>query len=204
MVEALIDAVHKGGARPRGRAGTKAAPSARGESAAAGAATRPARIAADARGESSALDVAARPARIVAEGAVGAVLAVIHARLCERDPKPLAGLLDQLMGMIVLPYRGPEEAQRELLRPARRGRRRHAAPADPLRDSGMRLTYRTVRVLLAIAELGERESEGRPGSNSREVADAAGVSDQGQISKLLWRLEHLGLIDTNGPSSRPR
>jgi DNA-binding PadR family transcriptional regulator len=30
--------------------------------------------------------------------------------------------------------------------------------------------------------------------NSRAVGDAAGISDQGQISKLLRRLEHLGLI----------
>jgi AcrR family transcriptional regulator len=176
VVGVLIDAVHSGGARPRGRAGATAPVAGMGEGGAVG--------------------VAVRPARIVAEGAVGAVLAVIHARLCERDPKPLAGLLNQLMGMIVLPYRGPEAAQRELLRPARRGRRRPAAPADPLRDLRMRLTYRTVRVLLAIAELGGRGAEGGRGSNNREVADAAGVSDQGQISKLLWRLEHLGLIDT--------
>ncbi len=131
-----------------------------------------------------------RPTRIVAEGAVGAVLAVIHARLSARDPKPLAGLLNQLMGMIVLPYRGPEAAERELGRQAPKPRRRPtpAAPADPLRELGMRLTYRTVRVLLAIAE--------HPGASSREVADASGISDQGQMSKLLWRLEHLGLIDT--------
>ncbi len=153
VVEALINIVHQGGARPRGGPGR-------------------------------------RPTRIVAEGAVGAVLAVIHVRLSARDPKPLAGLLNQLMGMIVLPYRGPEAAERELGRQAPKPRRRPtpAAPADPLRELGMRLTYRTVRVLLAIAE--------QPGASSREVADASGISDQGQMSKLLWRLEHLGLIDT--------
>ena len=115
---------------------------------------------------------------------------MIHARLNARDPKPLAGLLNPLMGMIVLPYRGPEAAERELGRQAPKPRRRPtpAAPADPLRELGMRLTYRTVRVLLAIAE--------HPGASSREVADASGISDQGQMSKLLWRLEHLGLIDT--------
>ncbi len=130
-----------------------------------------------------------RPPPIVAEGAVGAVLAVIHARLSASDPKPLAGLLNQLMGMIVLPYQGAEAAKRELKRPAARPSRRPVtAPADPLRDLGMRLTYRTVRVLLAIAE--------QPGASSREVADASDITDQGQMSKLLWRLEHLGLIET--------
>ena len=56
----------------------------------------------------------------------------------------------------------------------------------------MRLTYRTVRVLLAIAELAGGVSSGR------QVADASGVADPGQMSKLLWRLAHLGLI-ANSP-----
>ena len=34
--------------------------------------------------------------------------------------------------------------------------------------------------------------------SNREVSDAAGVADQGQISKLLARLEHLGLIVNMG------
>lgn len=54
----------------------------------------------------------------------------------------------------------------------------------------MRLTYRTLMVLSAIAT--------RPGSSNREIADGAGVSDQGQISKLLGRLERLGLIENTG------
>ncbi len=54
----------------------------------------------------------------------------------------------------------------------------------------MRLTYRTVRVLVAIATV--------PGASNREVSDAAGVADQGQISKLLVRLERLGLIENVG------
>jgi hypothetical protein len=33
-----------------------------------------------------------------------------------------------------------------------------------------------------------------PNPSSRQVADAFGVTDQGQMSKLLWRLESLGLI----------
>ncbi len=173
VVQALIDAVHQGGVRPRGS-------TARGD---AGAKAR-----VDGSG------TVGRPPRIVAEGAVGAVLAVIHARLSARDPKPLAGLLNHLMAMIVLPYQGVEAAERELKRQAPRSRRRPAtvSPADPLRDLGMRLTYRTVRVLLAIAELGGRGSY----PSSREVADASDITDQGQMSKLLWRLEHLGLIDT--------
>ncbi|MFI4993422.1 MAG: hypothetical protein ACHQCH_07390 [Solirubrobacterales bacterium] len=58
---------------------------------------------------------------------------------------------------------------------------------------GIRRTYRTGRVLSAIAEL----SESHPPSN-REVADAAGVLDQGQICKLLKRLAVLRLIENTG------
>ena len=54
----------------------------------------------------------------------------------------------------------------------------------------MRLTYRTVRVLVAIAAHAD--------ASNRKVAEAAGVQDQGQISKLLARLEHLGLIQNTG------
>jgi AcrR family transcriptional regulator len=138
-----------------------------------------------------------RPQRIVAEGVVGAVLAVIHARLCEPSPRPLSELQNKLMSIIVLPYQGPAAAALELERPVPRVRRRAVVQNDPLRELDMRLTYRTVRVLLAISELGE----GGPGPSSREVADAADISDQGQISKLLRRLEHLGLI-ANGTSHR--
>jgi DNA-binding MarR family transcriptional regulator len=54
----------------------------------------------------------------------------------------------------------------------------------------MRLTYRTIRVLLAIGE--------QPGASNREIGAAAGIEDQGQISKLLARLARLGLIDNAG------
>ncbi len=69
-----------------------------------------------------------------------------------------------------------------------------SATGDPLRELDMRLTYRTVRVLLAIDAIGGR---GSPPSN-RQVATAAGISDQGQISKLLARLQPLGLIGNTG------
>jgi AcrR family transcriptional regulator len=128
-----------------------------------------------------------RPDALVAEAVVGAVLAVVHARMLEGDTRPLAGLLNPLMAMIVLPYLGTAAGERERARPEPPPARRPVRPhADPLRNLDMRLTYRTVRVLLAIAE--------HPQSNNRQVSQVAGVSDQGQISKLLMRLQKLGLI----------
>jgi hypothetical protein len=127
---------------------------------------------------------------LTSEGVVGGVLSVLHARLIEHR----AGLLEltgSLMGMIVLPYLGPAVAQKESSQPTpKRGSHARAASGDPLRDLEMRLTYRTVRVLLSIAS--------SPGASNREIGVAAGIDDQGQISKLLSRLERLGLIENSG------
>jgi hypothetical protein len=61
---------------------------------------------------------------------------------------------------------------------------------DRLRELGIRSTYRTGCVLAAIAK--------HPGASNREVADAAGILDEGQISRLLKRLQKLGLIENTG------
>jgi AcrR family transcriptional regulator len=132
-----------------------------------------------------------RPPELTAEAVVGAVLAVVHARLLERDRRPLLGLLNPLMGMIVLPYLGQAAASEELARPVPKApRRSRRSTGDPLGGLEMRLTYRTLRVLAAIAA--------QPQASNRLVADSAGVQDQGQISKLLGRLETLGLIANSG------
>ncbi len=171
--------------------------------------------------EARAVKAGEGPPALIGEGVVGGVLSLIHARLVfpvlatqlgasSSAPGPpdassgsgeagsLVELLNPLVSMIVSPYLGPAAARRELERPApvsldgasgidcaRSGSR------DPLRELDMRLTYRTVRVLLAIDELAE------PGvhPSNRRVADAAGISDQGQVSKLLARLRQLGLIE---------
>jgi AcrR family transcriptional regulator len=131
------------------------------------------------------------------EGVVGAVLAVLHTRLSERgrgsvrNGAPLTSLASPLMGMIVLPYLGSAAAARELARPAPKvTAARPDVREDPLKGLDMRLTYRTVRVLLAIAAT--------PGASNRQVGDAAGIADQGQTSKLLQRLMHLGLTANAG------
>ncbi len=155
---------------------------------------------------------------LTAEGVVGAVLSVIHARILERHTRvpsrsrngrisryprePVASLielLNPLMGVIVLPYLGQAAARRELEQPppktttlpssapqrSSRGAP-NPSPANPLVGLNMRITYRTLQVLRTIAET--------PGASNRQIADHAGIHDQGQISKLLTRLQRLGLI----------
>lgn len=128
---------------------------------------------------------------LTAEGVVGAVLSIVHTRMVEEGAPPLVCLSGELASMIVFPYLGPAAARRELESPvAISTRRPGGGSANPLKDLRMRLTYRTVRVLMAIGA--------HPGFSNRRIADAAGVSDQGQISKLLARLDSLGLIENSG------
>jgi AcrR family transcriptional regulator len=138
---------------------------------------------------------AVQPDRLVAEGVVGAVLAVIHARMLQRDGRSLNALLNPLVGIIVLPYLGAAAAERERARPAPKTSKRPPLHGDPLRQLDMRLTYRTIRVLVAISA--------NPSANNREVSGAAGIADQGQISKLLSRLQSLGLIH-NGATAHAK
>jgi AcrR family transcriptional regulator len=136
------------------------------------------------------------PPQVTAEGIVGAVFAVVHTRLLEGRKELPGDLLGSLMSMIVLPYLGSGAASRELSRPpletdgTRREPRRPSRAHDPLAGLNIRLTYRTVRVLMIIAE--------NPGGSNREIADGSGIVDQGQISKLLTRLERLKLVENAG------
>jgi DNA-binding MarR family transcriptional regulator len=138
---------------------------------------------------------AAELTALTAEGLVGAAFAIVQGRLLAATGKRvvLSGLLGELVSMIVLPYLGAAAARREQQRPA-------LSPpvdgieqgpvvgrvGDPLDGVAMRLTYRTARVLEGVGE--------HPGASNREVAVCAGITDQGQVSKLLGRLERLGLL----------
>lgn len=131
------------------------------------------------------------PPTVIAEGVVGAVLAVLQNRLLREPEAGVMDLFGSLVHIIVLPYLGAGVARRELTRPAPRIRPSAGiAPADgphaQAQGGSVRLTYRTARVLRAIADY--------PGANNREVAGRAGVVDQGQVSKLLGRLQARGLI----------
>ncbi len=145
---------------------------------------------------------------VTAEGLVGAAFSVVYGRLLRGESESLTGLLGELMGLIVLPYLGPAAARRDRARPLPILALGITAPravaslavgengggggaGDLLAGIPMRLTYRTTLVLEAIAR--------RPGVSNRLVADLAEISDQGQISKLLSRLQRLGLVENKGP-----
>jgi AcrR family transcriptional regulator len=141
----------------------------------------------------SATDATREPPDVVAVGVVGGVMEILHARLQSSSEEPLTDLLGPLMYTIVLPYLGARAARNELNKPppqAARPKSTSLSAGDPLDGLKIRLTYRTIRVLVAIGR--------RPGASNREVAEASDISDQGQISKLLSRLAGLELIENHG------
>ncbi len=141
----------------------------------------------------------AEPPPLTAEGIVGGVLAVLHRRILEDGPRStrsgaaaasglrVSPLLNELMGMVVLPYLGAAAAHAELEQPLPKPPPKPPPGPDALARLDMRLTYRTMRVLQTIAE--------HPGTSNRQVGRDAGIEDPGQISKLLGRLHKLALIE---------
>jgi hypothetical protein len=119
-----------------------------------------------------------------AELVVGGIFSAIRARMIERPSEPLSGLAASLMAFIVPPRQGSSGT--------------HEPSVEPGRDEGasataclpVRATYRTTRVLNVIGA--------SPRLSNREIADAAGLSDEGQTSKLLRRLERRGLVENVG------
>lgn len=131
---------------------------------------------------------------LTGEGIVGAVLTVLQNRLSDPSRGSFVALTSQLVSMVVLPYLGASAAKRELARmtpvPVIERAQREPLLSDPFKDVGMRLTYRTVLVLNAISE--------HPGASNRAIGKLAEITDQGQISKLLNRLERIGMVTNTG------
>jgi AcrR family transcriptional regulator len=135
---------------------------------------------------------AGAPAMLTGEGTVGAVLAVIHARMIAESCPRLVAFAGELTAIVVQPYLGAGVARREASRTVPRSSRRPPKPStgigdDVLQGLGMRLTYRTIRVLAGLHE--------HPGASNRSIGHIADIRDPGQISKLLTRLAGLGLIE---------
>jgi AcrR family transcriptional regulator/DNA-binding MarR family transcriptional regulator len=138
--------------------------------------------------------------KLTAQGLVGAVLTILQSRLLDSEGEALTDLLGELTATIVLPYLGVRQARQEQARPAPppvpladRGEDRLTATlasVDPLASIPMRLTRRTALVLQDVAQ--------HPGSSNRQISGRTHVQDQGQMSKLLARLERFGLLVNRG------
>jgi AcrR family transcriptional regulator len=128
----------------------------------------------------------------IAHGVIGGLIEVLHVQFVRAPDQRLMARRSELMAIVALPYLGPAASRRELARPtpatAEMAPRRQRSDL-PVR-AGVRMTYRTRRVLSVVAD--------RPGLSNREISDLADITDQGQISKLLTRLAELGLLENVG------
>jgi AcrR family transcriptional regulator len=135
-----------------------------------------------------------QPPELTGEAIVGGISHIIRTRLVSGAREPFSELLGPCMYVIVLPYMGVARATAELRRvfPARTSPRvpDPRRPAESRRNTNLRLTYRTVRALEVISA--------QPGVNNRTVAEESSIKDQGQVSKLLSRLERLALVENRG------
>jgi hypothetical protein len=141
-------------------------------------------------GAPQALGELTRDPQLTSELIAGGVFSVVRTCMLERSEagdgaaRALVELAPELMAFIVRPYLGQAAASVELS-----GR---PAPLEERGVGGRRLyaTRRTRLVLSAIASA--------PRSSNREVAQAAGLADEGQTSKLLRRLAERGWIENVG------
>ena len=141
------------------------------------------------------MPVGVEPPPHAGEGALGAAGWILYTRLLDDPHTSVLELLGPLMSVLVLPFVGPSLAHHELSRPTPA----RVSPAVPVAERAdapspdrpsFRVTYRTARVLEVIAAT--------PQASNRAVAQEAGIKDQGQVSKLLARLERAGLIENTG------
>ncbi len=141
---------------------------------------------------------------VIAEATVAAVTGLLRNRLVADEAPPFILLLGQLVAVVTLPYLGAESAAREMdkatlvAQSIMRDRScRHSTgdtqiPAE-LRAPG---AYRMRASFLYIAE--------HPGASNQEVATGIKLRHLGQMSKLLARLESLGLLTKRvGGAGRP-
>ncbi len=129
--------------------------------------------------------------QLTAELVVGGVVAAIRKRILEGEGGALVELAPDMMAFVARPYLGQAAAQAELAgmsAPVEEALPDAAEP--PAERLPVRATHRTMLVLRAI--------QAAPCSSNRQIADVAGLSDEGQTSKLLSRLAQRGVIENVG------
>jgi hypothetical protein len=125
-------------------------------------------------------------ADVTGELLVGGIVAVLRARIEQGTQEPFVELAPSLMAFILAHQAGSSVN-------LNRGEIANANDPDSesrLQRMPVRVTYRTTRVLKAIGD--------SPGLSNRDIAEAAGLADEGQTSRLLRRLEQRNLVQNVG------
>ena len=121
---------------------------------------------------------------LTAELVVGGIASVLGRRIDEEARESFVELAPSLIAFIMAQYPG-SSANLNAERTPDANSTESQLPRLPVR-----VTYRTTRVLNAIGD--------SPGLSNRDIADAAGLTDEGQTSRLLRRLEQRGLVQNVG------
>jgi DNA-binding MarR family transcriptional regulator len=133
---------------------------------------------------------------LMAELIAGGVFSLIRMRMLERRDRPLVELAPSLLAFMLAPYLGQAAARVELAESGRAAGEGSAPTGELPLPLPIPVTHRTTLVLRAIACT--------PLSSNREIARSAGLTDEGQTSHLLRRLERRGLIEHVTPHSGSR
>ena len=136
--------------------------------------------------------------QLTSELVIGGVFSLLRTHIANPDnhPEALVGLAPCLLAFIIRPYIGHAGTAAQLGRPAAPTEHLPAQAVEFPLPSPVPVTRRTRLVLDAIASA--------PRSNNREIATAARIVDDGQISHLLQRLARRGLIVKVAPRSGSR
>ncbi len=134
--------------------------------------------------------------QLTSEFVVGGVFSVIRSRILQAEGESLVEMAPSLMSFVARPYLGAAVASAELAGSSAAAGQALSREAELPLASPIPVTRRTTLVLGAIASA--------PRSSNREIAAAAGLSDEGQTSHLLRRLAQRGLIEKVTPRSGSR
>jgi AcrR family transcriptional regulator len=139
------------------------------------------------------------------EGVLASVMGIIHARLVGSERRPLIELLGPLMGIVVGPFMKRAQVLREveegdrLAQAIMTERAQLPTPGPDEAELGlveipaMLSNARAERARSCVLYLATQGARGLSPSN-REIAAAIGIANEGQISKLLIRLERGAVV----------
>lgn len=135
----------------------------------------------------------------VTAGVMASLLGVLHTQLVTAREQPLTPLLGPLMGLVTAPYldrqamaraiQQGEDTARELL-----ARSATEHPQSSLMRSVIEIPEPLGHPRAHRARACVRYLAAHPGASNRDVADALSVTNRTQISALLARLHHAGLL----------
>lgn len=135
------------------------------------------------------------PSEAMAEATVGSVLGLLRRRLLTGDAPPFADSLGDLAEVVVTPYQGPVAAAKVARRARGRSRAMRGARPSGSISTGVEVPDFLCRANAHRMRSSVRYLAANPGASNKDVATGIRVPHEGQVSRLLARLERAGLLE---------